>query len=174
MTESTEWKLDRSRLKDAMGRPLTQSLFLEYQYNDELAVYSLSDEDKVYNDKFFPSLRKRYLHSMDPTEYTFALDHFLSWDQWQRICENQAMATRIAKWREELEVKIRSRAVRNLIALNENFSAQKWAADGHWNVKRGRPTKEEQQRERKIRSRAVEEAAEDGNRIAYLVRKPNG
>lgn len=157
-----------------MGRQMTQSLILEFQWNEDLAVYTITDEDKEFRGKFFPSLRKLYFEISDPTEYEFALTCFLSWDQWKRISENKAFADTIEKWREELEVKLRSDGVRAIIKQAPgSFNAAKWTADGHWNVKRGRPSKEEQKREKRIRERVSEETAGDAARVLPFMRKDN-
>ena len=162
---------DKSKFKDKMGRYLTQSLFLEYQYDHEVAIYTLKDNDYEFEGKMFPSLRKLYLEMMDPTEYEFANKYLWGWEHWQRIVENKQMFAHIQRWQEELEVKIRAQAVKRMLNLDGNFNAVKWAADGHWNVRRGRPTKAERERERKIRDRAVEETMDDASRIAHLVPK---
>ena len=162
---------DKSRFKDKMGRYLTQSLFLEYQWDTDTAVYTLTDEDKVFEGKTFISLRKLYLEMMDPTEYQFACKYLWGWEHWQRIIENKMLYAYIERWQEELEVKIRAEAVKRMLSLESNFNAVKWAADGHWNVRRGRPTKAERERERKVRERAVKETETDSERIVHLVKK---
>lgn len=68
--------MDKELLKDKMGRPLTQSLFLEIGYSD-YAVYSLKDEDYEYQGKVYPSLKKLFLASGDPTGYTTATENLL-------------------------------------------------------------------------------------------------
>lgn len=170
---NTEYVPDRSKFKDSMGRYLTQSLFLENGYNTELAVYTLTDEDKEYKGTIYPSLRRLYLECMDPTEYAFANKYLWGWEHWQKICNNKLMSEFIDSWRAELEVKIRSAGVKAImVGALGNFSAARWIADGKWNTqKRGRPSKEELERERKIRERAVEGAADDSDRISYLIRK---
>lgn len=164
---------DKSKLKDVMGRFITHSLFIETNYNEELAVYSLTDEDKEYNGRIYPSLRKLYLEENDPTEYDFANKYLYNWDHWLKICENKVLGAEIDKWRVELEVKLRSEAVRAILKMDDKFQPMKWAADGHWNVRRGRPSKDELKREKKIRERVAEETKSDADRIAQFVRKPN-
>lgn len=167
------WTPDRSRLKDSMGRVITQSLFLENGYDTDLAVYTLTDEDKDYKGKVYPSLRRLYLECMDPTEYVFATTYLWGWEHWLRLQNNKLMQPHIASWREELEVKLRAQAIRQIrTAALGNFNAAKWIADGSWTTKtRGRPSKAELEREKKIRERAAEEGSADSDRIAYLVRK---
>ena len=69
--ESFSMKLDKSKMLDSMQRPLTQSLFLELGYTD-FAIFTLKEDDYVYNDKTYISLKKLYLEMEDPTEYDFA------------------------------------------------------------------------------------------------------
>lgn len=92
MEENEQWLPDRSRFRDRTGKYITQSLFLENGYNTELAVYTLTDEDKEYKGKVYPSLRRLFLECMDPTEYVFATTYLWGWEHWQRICANKMMA----------------------------------------------------------------------------------
>jgi hypothetical protein len=162
----------REMFKDVHGRYRTQSLFLEIFYDDAVAIYSLSDEDKERDGKVFPSLRRLYLETADPTEYVFATKYLWGWKHWLALQENGVLMKHIEEWREELEVKLRSEAVKNVLALSKNsYNAAKWAADGSWNTKRGRPSKEELAREKRIRERVTNELAEDSERILHLVKK---
>lgn len=120
----------------------------------------------------YPSLRRLYLETADPTEYEFATKYLWGWEHWQRILGNKLLLKEVERWREELEVKLRSRGVKAALSLTEgSFNAAKWAADGGWNIKRGRPSKAEMERARKMREKALEEVKEDASRIIHLVRK---
>lgn len=169
-----EWTPDKSLFKDSMGRLYTQGLFLEQGYNTESAVYTLSDQDKEYQGKIYPSLRRLYLEMSDPTEYHFAIKYLWGWDHWLRITANKALLEEIEKWREELEVKLRAVGVRSIIsASGMSFNAAKWVADGKWTLRRGRPSKEELEKERSIRERVAKEVESDSERILPFVRKDN-
>lgn len=162
--------IDKSKLVDTMGRPLTQSLFLEVTYS-EYAVYTLKEFDYEYKDKIYPSLKKLYLKEEDPTEYTFAEKHLLGWQHWKRLCENKVLRKHIEEWREELELKIRSQAIRDMVNLcaseNGNFSAAKFLADRGWEKRgAGRPSKAEQERHNRIEDRIQEEFAADVARMS--------
>lgn len=163
---------DKSRFKDSYGKYITQNLFLEFSYDTEKAVYTFADEDKEYKGVIYPSLRKLYLEVGDPTEYEFATKYLWGWEHWKRILGNKILREEVDKWREELEVKLRAAGVRAALAqTNGSFNAAKWAADGGWDVKRGRPTKAEKERERKRREAAVKETEADADRIVHLVRR---
>lgn len=168
----TDFIPDRSKFKDSAGKYITQNLFLEFSYDTEKAVYTFADEDKEYKGKVYPSLRRLYLETADPTEYEFATKYLWGWEHWQRILGNKVLLKEVERWREELEVKLRSRGVKAALALTEgSFNAAKWAADGGWNIKRGRPSKAEKERARKMREKALEEIKDDASRIIHLVRK---
>jgi hypothetical protein len=156
--------MDKSKLKDSRGRPLTQSLFLEIGYSD-FAVYSIDqDEDYEYNGKVYPSLKRLYLECGDPTEYSFAQKYLLGWKHWQRLKANKVLNKRFSEWEEELEVKLRSEGVREAIeqAKGGTFQAAKWVADRGWDKRAaGRPSKEEIEKESRIQDRIDDEYKED-------------
>lgn len=144
---------------DSMGKPLTQSLFLEIGYTDK-AIYTLKDEDYEYNGKVYPSIKRLYMQCADPTEYTFATEHFLGWTHWQRIAKNRSLAPHVAEWREELEVMLRCQGIKSAIssAKQGGFQAAKWLADRGWESRgAGRPSKAEVERETKFQARVNEE-----------------
>jgi hypothetical protein len=161
--------IDKSKLVDTVGRPLTQSLFLEIGYG-EYAVYTLKEYDYPYKGKHYPSLKKLYLNEEDPTEYSFAEKHLLGWQHWKRLCENKQIARHVAEWREELELKLRSQAIRDMINLcaNEggNYSAAKYLADRGWEKRAaGRPSKQEREKHIAIQDRVDAEFDADIKRM---------
>ncbi len=135
--------VDRTRMKDKMGRPLTQSLFLELGYS-EYAVYTLKDEDYIYEGRELPSIKRLFLECEDTTEYEFATKHLLGWKHWERLCANKIIAKYVEEWREEQEIRIASIGTRTMIQLAKegNQNSAKWLAEKGWvGKKAGRPTK---------------------------------
>lgn len=165
--------MDKSVFKDKMNRYLTQGLFLEMGYNTELAVYTLDDEDKEYKGKIYPSLKRLYLECEDPSEVLFARNHLDGWRQWKRICENQALFPHIEEWREELAALLSARAIQKIMDIaseDNNFQAAKWLADRGWDKRRaGRPSKEEIEKDKRIRERINGEFEEDNIRLLKVV-----
>jgi len=164
-----EFKPDKKKFVDSMGRPITQSLFIETSYDPEVAVYSLKDYDFEYEGVLFPSLKRLYLQMEDVVEYEFATTYLLSWTQWQRICSNKLFKSNIEAWREELELKIRSQAVRDIIDMTadeKSFQAAKWLADKGWDKRKaGRPSKEELAHEKKVQSTLDDKYGADIQRL---------
>lgn len=169
---SKEWLPDKSLMKDAMNRPLTQGLFLELNYGD-FAYYTLKDDDYEYKGKLYKSLKKLYLESRDPTEYDFATKYLLGWEHWRRICANAALRKEIVKWREELELAIRSQAIaiiQDIAERDDNFQAAKFLADRGWEKNgRGRPSKEDVDRHMKVNELLNTEFDDDFNRVQNKV-----
>ena len=162
--------IDKSKFLDVMGRPLTQSLFLELGYSEN-AVYTLKEYDYPYKGKHYPSLKRLFLLEEDPTEYAFAEKYLLGWQHWKRLCENKAIAKHIEEWREELELKIRSQAVRDMMNMcaseSGNYSAAKFLADRGWEKRAaGRPSKAEKDKHLRIEEKIEEEFAADVKRLA--------
>lgn len=160
--------VDKHLLKAANGVPLTQGLFLEIQYG-EFAVFTLKDDDYEYNGKIYPSLKKLYLEMEDVVEYEFATTHLLGWAHWQRMCANKQLLKHINEWREELELKLRSRAVkamRDKVNTEQGINAAKWLAEKGWDKKAvGRPSKQEEEREKRIQEKLDIDWAGDLERI---------
>lgn len=161
--------IDKSRLVDTMGRPLTQGLFLEIGYG-EYAVYTLKDWDHAYKGVSYPSLKRLYLKEEDPIEYDFAEKHLLGWQHWKRLQENKILRKHIDEWREELELKLRSQGVREMLNLcaseQGNFSAAKYMANKEWEKRApGRPSKAEKERALKMDERLNDEYGADIKRL---------
>jgi hypothetical protein len=153
----------KDKLVDSMGKPLTQSLFLEIGYTEQ-AVYTLKDQDHVLDGKHYPSLKRLYLETEDPTEYEFATTYLLGWRHWLRLCENKAIRRHIDEWRDELEIKLRSKGVREVMksAAAGNYQAAKFLADRGWDTRgAGRPSKAEVEHEKKVQAAISEEFSAD-------------
>ena len=148
---------------DKMQRPLTQGLFLEIGYNAE-AIYSLKDVDHFYEGKLYPSLKRLFLLTSDPTEYQFATRYLLGWQHWMRICDNKVLRKHIDEWRAELEVKLRSEAIYRTIQASEmgTYAATKWLADRGWDTRAaGRPSALEKEKHLKIEEKLQDEYGAD-------------
>ena len=163
-------QVDKTKFKDHRGRPLTQSLFLEIGYNTEFAVYTLKDDDHEYEGKLYPSLKKLYLKHEDPIEYDFASTYLLGWEHWTRICENKLLRNEVDKWRNELELKLRSQAFRDILdmtAEEKSFQAAKWLADKGWiGNPVGRPKKKDLEKEEAFEQSVKNEYGADVLRLA--------
>lgn len=160
--------IDKNRLKDCMGRPLTQSIFLEIGYETDKAVYTLKDDDHEHEGITYPSLKRLYLEMEDIVEYEFAKKYLLGWQHWQRLNRNKILSKHFEEWREELELQIRSQSVQNIIDMtaSDNFQANKWLVDRGWDKKAvGRPSTKDKLREERMNKRIEEEFSADVARL---------
>jgi len=162
-------EIDKKQMLDVRGRPLTQSLFLELGYQEDFAMYTLKDWDWDYNGKKYPSIKRLYLQHEDPLEYDFATTYFLGWNHWLRLCENKAIRKYIDEWRTELELKLSSQSVRNIIDMTadeKGFQAAKYVAERGWNKNPvGRPKKDTTELDNKVEAHLNEAFGADVKRL---------
>jgi hypothetical protein len=99
----------------------------------------------------------------DPTEYTFATSYLDGWEHWETLCGCTWFKPYVARWRRELEIRTKARALQQIRATadtpgKEQFQANKFLLNGGWVEKktngRGRPSKDE------IKKAAHEQATE--------------
>lgn len=161
--------MDKSKLKASNGVPLTQGLFLEIGYT-EFAVFTLKDEDFMYKGVLYPSLKRLYLEMEDIGEYEFATTYLLGWQHWQRMCANKQISKHIEEWRYELELKLRSRSIKEIFLKSKTeagINAAKWIAEKGWDKGRvGRPSKQEEEREKRLQDSLDVDWAADFKRVA--------
>jgi len=165
-----------SKFKEPItGNFITQGLFYELCYaSPKNAIYTLKDEDMEITVegevRQLQSIKQLYLECEDPTEYEFATKYLGGWKHWQRLCNKTTnLHPYIEDWREELEVKLRSKGVKSMIKhsmSDKGQQAAKWLSDKGWaEKKRGAPSKEEKARELKIQTRMVDVLDHDLSRL---------
>ena len=151
---TNEWKASN-------GKYYTKSLFLEIDYDVDIAMYTLKEEDYEYKGKLYKSFKKRYLEIGDPTEYEHSQRLTDNYKHWKQLVgsTHPKIVQLMSECREELEVKLRSQGVAQIAsdALEESRTAMtsaKWLADKGWEPKRkaGAPSKAEKKREMKIQT----------------------
>lgn len=132
----------------------TKSLFLEESYDDRSTVlYTLKDSDH----DGYPSLYRKYLEMGDLTEIEFARAYFEGWEHWQMVCSGPWFKPFIARWRQELELTTRAKALQEVQRVaadsshKSSYEANKYLLSGNWKGgdkgKVGRPSKDEIKRQ---------------------------
>src|SRR5574343_871757 len=156
----------------------TKSLFLEESYTDRTYVlYTLKDTDH----EGYISLYRKYLEEEDPTEIVFARKYFDGWEHWTMVAESTWFKPYIARWREELELQIRAKALRSLLETSRDtsskyhYEANKFLLQGLYKPakggskdKVGRPSKEAIQRKAEELFQADRASEEDLLRLKGL------
>jgi hypothetical protein len=164
----------KNQLKDSIGNFRTLSLFYETNITDLSPIFTLKDEDHTVNGKTYMSMKQLYLSFDDPTEWEFVQSVLGNWRHWQKIMGNKRLREYIDQWRMELEIKLRSQAVRNMVKHSKNRDgAAKWLAEGSWKGKRGRPSKDEVERERKVQAGIEQDLDEHWARLVETEGAPS-
>jgi len=141
---------------------LMSSLFVETcKVPDAKPLYTLYDRDKPQ----YPSLYRLYMETEDPTEYQFATRYLHDWKHWESLCAAEWFKPYVERWRKELELKIKSQALRRIIddasaGGRDGQAAARFILEKGWGDKstKGRPSKED------IRD-AADRIASDGSRL---------
>jgi hypothetical protein len=161
-----------SKFKGTNGKWKTVSLFLEHEYDPTEAIFTFKDDHHEVNGKTFLSARRLFVGLGDPTGYQFSQEHLGGYSHWKAFVSSPKIAPYVAEWQEELEVLLRSQAIRTVVgdAASESrssVSSAKWLSDKGWVEKRkaGAPSREEKQRELKVHTRIKTELDDDIERM---------
>lgn len=133
---------------------------------------------KNYDHRGYKSLQRLYLEIADPTEWKFANTYLDGWDHWTKMLESNWFRVHITEWRRQLEIKLKSAAVAQIIKISNDpsnkaqMTALKEITSGGWwdtGEKRkgaGRPSKAEREaflkEEAEKHSQILEEAVRLG------------
>lgn len=149
--------------KDDQGRLLYSKLFYERTIppTRDKVKYTLKDQDHEGS----KSLYLLYMAEEDPTEYSFATKYFDSYEHWIELTNKEWFKEYANRFRLELETKIRSKALNNIIkesrsGSKNSFLANKYLLEKGWQSKgtKGRPSKDQIQK-------AAEEIATSDSKI---------
>lgn len=171
-------------MKDPQGRFRTGSLFWELRRKEDgrderlPPIFTTKEEDFTVDGVTYKSLKKVYMSydHIPGFEYDFAMDTLGSWDHWQRLCTNGEISKLIKDWRTELEIKIKAEAMKTVLAQSRDrekglTAARTLLGEEHKGAKRGRPSKEEVQRQQKIEAGIRDNIQEDMDRLGISVVK---
>lgn len=156
--------------KDSKNQWLTRGLF--YELNDyrvtDFTQFTLGEVDIDKKGKTLVSLRRLFVEGGDPIEYTFAVEHLGGWSHWQALLNCNDLMPYVEAWRDELEVKIRSQAFRQIGVAADGGSvpAQKLLADRGWHQRKaGAPSKLEKAAQVKSDKKTDKVVQGDFNRL---------
>lgn len=173
-----EYEVWRSQMKDRIGRYRTQSLFWETRSDEKgyIPLFTRKNYDHTVDGIVYPSLKKIYLSydHVPEFEYEFAMDIFGTWEHWQMFATDSIFRKDVKEWRQELEIKIKADAIRGVILASKGddakgVQAMRYLADKGYSPKRGRPSKDEVERERKIAAGIKDDLADDMARLGLTV-----
>jgi hypothetical protein len=165
-----------NKFKSPVGSHYLKAIFFEEAVNVERpdVVYTLKVEDHTYDGVFYPSLHKLYVDFEDPSEYEFCKKYLDGWSHWKKLIECNWFKPYLAAMREELDIKLRARAMNSLRVIAEDpsnknhYMANKVIFDNGIAPKadnRGRPSKAKIKEEADKMFKANDEVNEDYDRI---------
>lgn len=168
-----------NKFKNAVGAHLLKALFYEMAVDFERpdVLYTLKQEDTADiqdSSKVYLSIHRLYVEMEDASEYEFAKKYFDNWTHWKKLIECNWFKPYLAEMREELDVKLKARALNSLrkVAADKlnksHYMANKFIIDHGLGVKsdnRGRPSKEKIKAEADKMFTAKTEIDEDYERI---------
>lgn len=131
---------ENNPFKSSTGQHYLKPIFyeLDLSENKDVSLYTLKDQDHEVNGKKYPSLRRLYIETADPTEYEFAKLFLDGWSHWKKLRACSWFQEYLNEWMEELEVKLRSQALSNVIDMSkskthqQHWQANKFLADRGW------------------------------------------
>lgn len=167
-----------TKFRHATGGLYTRKLFFEMANGDtEQVLYTLKDRDWVgTSGAVYPSLYLLYLAEEDTFEFNFANKYFENYDHWLTITKTDWFEPVIARWRNELSLKIQSQALvrlredarttsRSAFASNRYLLERGWSVDAQTKTGRGRPSKEQIRAEAKRQADLNREVEDDLARL---------
>lgn len=155
---------------------LLKGLFYEQTLADKSSVlYTLKDID--YRE--YPSLYRLYMETDDPTEWEVSQKYVDGWEHWEMLCATSWFKPYIERWRKELELRMKSKALARIkteakTTSKESFMANRYLLEKGWEPKegqkhgRGRPTKEDIKKAASELASAQERISGDFDRILNL------
>ena len=162
--------------KDSINRWRTISLFVDHPLMDKgnmdkfPPLYTLGDHDL----EGYYSLKRLYLEMGDPTEYKVATKYLGGWNHWQHLTKANWFMDWLEPIREELEIKLRSEALENIIIDSVSTSktsktSARYITEAGYNINTNKRTKAYKEAE-KTRTKAVSDRVKaDMDRIGLTV-----
>ena len=156
--------------KDDTGKWLTRAVFWETRHAIYPPSFTLKNYDLEKDGVVYPSLKNIFLTYADPTEYSFAVEVLGGWEHWHSMQKSYELSPIFQSWREELEVMLRSEALKAMRRSaiedgSKGVAAAKYLAEKGCEKTRGRPSKDELAREERVRSNIKAELDEDAERL---------
>lgn len=167
------------KFRNAANSRYLKGLFFEMTNADKSSVsYTLKDWDHTVDGVVYPSLYRLYLETEDLTEYEFANTYLDGWEHWEMLTNCAWFRPYAERWRKELSLKIKARALNRLKAeaassSKNAFLANKYLVEKGWVEKdthqRGRPSKDEVQKAAHAQAEAASRLEEDFQRLQQAV-----
>lgn len=127
-----------TKFRNGSGSLYTKSLFVDIveqswggpNVDPLVCLYTTEKTDRQLEGKTYPSLYRLYMSMNDPGELLFANAYFEDYEHWMRICEASWFKPLIAKWRQELDLRTRTKALLSILDVaNDPLDKNSFAAN---------------------------------------------
>ena len=173
---------EKHSMKDVNNNFLTVALFWEKRSAEGEKKYpplfTIKDKEHVVKGQEYVSLKRIYMSydHVPGMEYEFAMDVFGDWLQWKEIADKSAIKDVVQEWRDEVDMRIKAAAMKTLLQQSRDVekglaASRAILAGEHKGNKRGRPSKVEVEREKKIAAGMRENLDADMERLGLSVVK---
>lgn len=155
-------------VKASQGKWLLKGMFFEMcppHKREEYCSFTLKEDDH----EGYVSMKKLYLQYNDPTEYQFAIEVLGNYSHWKLLSNCDWFKPYVESWRDEMEAKLTSEAVRQIALASmeeKGFQAAKWLAEKGYKEKQvGAKSKAAKAKEAKINQMVDEDLEKDAVRL---------
>jgi len=159
----------------------TRDMFVDIVRNPSINTDNFSEEECLYwledrqdQEDSRPVLRELFIELGDYTGYKLAKEYLGGYPHLERLLKCAWFAKCFNKWKEELFINTKAKALEKIVEISQTegasaLAASKYLANGEYleglETKRGRPSKEELKGELKRQVEAVSSTNEDFKRM---------
>lgn len=157
-----DYQANKDKFVMASGRRLTTGLFAELE-REETATSSVTS---------LAEWRKKYVEIADPTGYEACMELLGDWEHWLLLRKNPVLKQHFDAWDKEVEVKLRSQAIKNLISISKSEKGQasaKWLAEAGFKIEQDKRKKDVKEKEAAVSKEVSEKVAADMARLGISV-----
>ena len=103
----------KEQLVATNGKRFTQALFWEVEFDENVALFSVAINPK----EGLVDFKKLYLSYAvdDPSEYTFAMEVFGNWEQWEKIKTNRKITPHLESIFKERDIALKSKMLTSIV-----------------------------------------------------------
>ena len=173
-------EVDRSKFRHDYGFR-TSSLFRDHPTKAVEPEFCMFYINREFSNDEYIALKEVYMQIADPTEYEFAMVVFGSFKHWKLLSDLFWTKDKVAEWRDELEIKLKSQAVLGIadmaydpeIKETTKLQSLKWLASSEFAEKKTKTAKAKEEKEQAIVSGVIDNVRDDFERLGIETRSLN-
>lgn len=152
-----------NKFKTDFGVYLTKALFFEVAFPKDYVQFTLKNEDHLG----YPSLKRLFLETEDPSGYTLAVTYLDGWEHFCKLSECPWFQPYWTAWTQELEVSMRANALLRLIEESKNKNSKSYVELNRMLLNKGWVLPEERTSHRKRGAPTKQEVKDAAKEMAF-------